>query len=636
MTVPIRIFHFLVLLLVGPLASVADQSTTDMPPVLQPAQIRGLAQDPYWIALGHYLPANNRSGLSSEVTSTHFFLSSNGANDPQAELEATLRAIFLPVTDNPDQHAQCRFIARFHWLKKKLNLESYDLPKVHCAQFNKWAVNGQIESLSLIFATGFLDNPASFYGHLLLKFNTCRNVLANALLDQSINYGANVPPDENPLIYVFKGIFGGYDANFSDDQFYRHNHNYGENELRDLWEYELTLTDDEIQQIIHHSWELMDNTFTYFFLKENCAYRMAQLLELVIEQPLLPQDLPWSMPATVFDNLMRVERNGKPLVKDVRLIPSRQNRFYEKYFSLTKSLQHRLNDVVGESLDLKQASYQVLPATDKIAIVETLFDYYEFRMVQEEDDTEFQRAKHQLVVERASLPAGKTIVTDSSTPFSPPHQGPLPRLLRTELVHSSVWGTGLELQLRPVYYDSLSIDAGRLPNSHLTMFDLRALYRDEKLTLRSLDFVNVQTLNVSRTGMPGDGGRGWGLRVGLDNQDLSCDDCNVFRITAGVGKAISLPRNTVLFGMLEGLAQTSYHDSGTLGVNAKLGVSSSPWSAWTTQLSIGTRNYLNESKSHIRLVRWENRFGSSRDWDIRLRYEKQQASELSAGLSLYW
>lgn len=636
MTTPIRTLCVFVLLVSTSLDASAAKSDMDIKVLLHLARIKSLAQTSYWRTLGHYLPAHNTSGFSSEITSPGFFLSSNGANDPQQELEATLSALFLPAGENPDQHAQCRFIARFHWLKKQLNLDTLSLPHIQCRQFHKWALNGQIESLSLVFATGYLDNPASYYGHILLKFNTRRNSLVNELQDQSLNFGANIPPQENPVMYVLRGIFGGYDASFSDDKFYRHNHNYGENELRDLWVYELALDKDEVQQLIEHSWELLDNSFTYYFLKENCAYRMAELLELIIDEPLLPQNLPWSMPATVFDNLMRVKKHGQPLVHNVRLIPSRQNRFYDKYFALTPSQQHWANTFARAGFKQTLAGYAELSTTDKVAIINCLFDYYEFRMALEDDDTELQQIRHQLLIARAKLPAGKAAIPDHALPLSPPHLGPLPGLFRVGAVHSSTLGNGLELQFRPAYYDNLGIDFGRLPDSQLTMFDLRALYRNDKLTLRRLDFINVKTLNVSRTGMPGDGGLAWSLRVGLDNQDLSCDDCGVLRAVSGIGKAASLTRNTVIYGMVEGFAQSQYHDSGTLGANAQLGLWTTPAPGWKSQLVVGTSHYLNGTKRHIPLIRWDNRFGNSRQWDVRLNYEKRVEQEINGSVSLYW
>ena len=53
-----------------------------------------------------------------------------------------------------------------------------------------------------------MSNTASMYGHLLLKFSDSDNHKSNNLLDNSLNYGAIVPNDENPLVYVLRGVFG--------------------------------------------------------------------------------------------------------------------------------------------------------------------------------------------------------------------------------------------------------------------------------------------------------------------------------------------------------------------------------------------------------------------------------------------
>ena len=89
-----------------------------------------LATSSQWLQLVHYRPNTLRSGYTSFASGRSFFLADNGRGNPQAELDATLRAIALPVTDQPDMHAQCRFIARFHWLKKVLAIPDNQLPHV--------------------------------------------------------------------------------------------------------------------------------------------------------------------------------------------------------------------------------------------------------------------------------------------------------------------------------------------------------------------------------------------------------------------------------------------------------------------------------------------------------------------------
>ena len=55
-------------------------------------QLQQLANDPYWINLGHY-ETGKLGGWRSYVDDQAFFLAASGPTDPTAELQATLLAI---------------------------------------------------------------------------------------------------------------------------------------------------------------------------------------------------------------------------------------------------------------------------------------------------------------------------------------------------------------------------------------------------------------------------------------------------------------------------------------------------------------------------------------------------------------
>src|SRR5436305_10058358 len=48
-----------------------------------------------------------------------------------------------------------------------------------------------------------------------------------------------------------------------------------------------------------------------------------------------------------------------------------------------------------------------------------------------------------------------------------------------------------------------------------------------------LDLVEVETLNLSQTNLPGDGGNAWKIKFGFEQQDLSCDNCTVIDRKSG-------------------------------------------------------------------------------------------------------
>lgn len=637
----IRVFFTCLILNACSSAAAYPESSSEVDALVHQAESKGLARHSYWMALMHYRhnAQGIDTGVASEIISPEFFLSSSGPTNPASELAATLAAFFKDPGSDPDSHAQCRFIARYKWLRKSLDWKGLKPPSVVCKQFNEWTMNGQVESLSLVFATGYLSNPASFYGHILMKFNTNRAVVSIDILDESVNFGAIVPSNENGVLYVLKGLFGGYDASFSNTRFYRLNHMYAENELRDMWEYELALSKDEVDQISAHSWELLKVRFTYYFLRENCAYRMAELLELVIGQPLLPSDLPWSLPATVFNRIASLDRNGIPLVRKVRLIPSRLNSFYAKYSSLTPAQELLARELVAGTANFAKPAYSVLPEAEKVAIVDSLLDYYEFRIVANEKSADLKKEKQKLLLERAGLASQRQSGIGKQPPIfsaSPPHEGPLPGMIRLGLLHNSHWGGGVELRFRPAYYDFLQLDAGHIADSNLTMFDFRMIYANDRLRLRGLDLVNIETLNVSRTRLPDEGGLAWKVKFGFESQHLGCEDCLNFNFTGGLGKAAPVTGKVTSYGMIDLFAQTKYLNYGTIGAIPRVGLIGSPVEDWKSNFTIGRRIYTNGSLSGNRLIRWENRFGSRRDWDARVSYEYNIAHEFQMAVSTYW
>ena len=400
----------------------------------------------------------------------------------------------------------------------------------------------------------------------------------------------------------------------------------------------LDLNEHEVDRLVAHSWELLRHKYVYYFLRENCAYRMAELLSLVIDQPLLPK-LPWSMPAAVFDKIAAIRRDGVPLVREVRRIASRQSRFHDKFRALDPAEKAVTAKLVDSALDLQLADYAALPRTRKTAVIDSLLDYYEYRIVIDRQDSSLQDAKQKVMIERIGLPARVDQakgLTEAATQVPPPHQATLPFLVRLGGVHNSRLGGGTELRIRPAAFDRLAADVGRIPSSHLTVLDLRLVYRDDTLKLRSLDLVAIENPNLPKTSLPGDGGLAWKFRVGLESHDLACTGCTVWKLEGGFGRAVSVSSQAVAFGMLDLAAQEPHRGSGVLALIPRVGVAASPGTHWKTYATIGGYSYLNGSRAHGRVLRWENRFGTSRHWDVRLSYEERAAREVLAAISIYW
>src|SRR6185312_8559320 len=101
----------------------------------------------------------------SDVDDPRFFMSTRGRQNPSAELDADLSAFFEPAPADPQQQsAQCRFPARYQWLKDQLKFDPRQLPEQPCPRFEQWASLIDADAVTVVFASYYMNNPASMYG----------------------------------------------------------------------------------------------------------------------------------------------------------------------------------------------------------------------------------------------------------------------------------------------------------------------------------------------------------------------------------------------------------------------------------------------------------------------------------------
>jgi len=600
------------------------------------AEVLHLSEHPSWHKLLHYEQDSKfTSALKSSIHSDTFFNSPDGEVNPKKELIATLEAFAQVAGDNTNAHAQCKFRGRYIWLREQLNFSTTTLPVVACPEYDAWSLNGSTESISIIFATGYLGNPASYYGHTLLKMNSHKKNSSTKLEDVTVNYGAIVPPGEGPIPYILKGLFGGYDAGFSHIQYYFHNHNYGENELRDLWEYEIKLTPEELDLVLGHAWEVLGKRYTYYFAKRNCAYRLAELLEVVEGIDIIPDNPLWIVPQGLIQQVARARHGNEPLVQNVIYHPSRQSRLYKKYSSLSADQKRIVEQTINNIEALESDRFFALNLIDKQLVLDTLLDYYQYirdsDLLKEDINNTYYR---KVLAKRYQIPAGEHPI--ASTPENSPHKGRKPSLVNLGTVHNNKFGSGASLLFRPAYYDALDADFGHIKNASLSMLETRLVMFDSDLQLRSLDVVNIESINNAVTGLPGDTGQAWKLRFGFQQQSLACESCLVASLQGDIGHTFSIKNNIVTGGYLGGSIQQNKNDLGALYTRASIFANAELSTDFRVRFTSEYREYLDSSIDGNFVNAAYARYRLARNFDIRFSYEKNITEEIGASLSLYW
>ncbi len=233
-----------------------------------------LAQDSYWHTLVHYKHVFGKR-YKSLVDDPLFFCAEKGKTNPQAELEATIRAFFAPPPKENERHAIVRFPGRYKWLCQKLGLSSKDFPYDGDIVYKELIERVNPENVYLIFPTGYLKNPASIFGHtfLLVESKNQTRLLAN-----SINYGAVTSITSGPM-YAILGLVGGFPGYYAFMPYYDKIKQYANMDMRDMWEYRLTFNEEEVDNMLRHLFDLSGIYSRYFFISENCSFNLLYLIE---------------------------------------------------------------------------------------------------------------------------------------------------------------------------------------------------------------------------------------------------------------------------------------------------------------------------------------------------------------------
>ena len=159
------------------------------------------------------------------------------------KLEATLAAFFTDMKlGEYEQFPRCAFPARYRWLKERLDFDPKRMPLRECPLIDAWRERINAESVSLVFASYYFNNPASMFGHTLLRINSADKAQPG-LLDFAISYAAVTDDLDGFFDYAWNGITGGFEGRFSVYPYYDTVKLYNDLENRDLWEYQLNLLD---------------------------------------------------------------------------------------------------------------------------------------------------------------------------------------------------------------------------------------------------------------------------------------------------------------------------------------------------------------------------------------------------------
>ncbi len=467
------------------------EETSYLESVLREAHETALHQDTYWHTLLHY--KKGLFGTRSLIDDPRFFLAADGKYNPEAELDATIRAIFRNETDGV-KPAACRFVARYEWIKEKLRLDMSRIPDPECRNFNEPiksfdSLLDEIkpESVTLVFPDAHINSPASMFGHTLLVIETASK---SKLLAYAVNYAAATQETFGPL-YAVKGLFGFYKGYFSTLPYYGKLQEYSDIDRRDIWEYPLDLTKDETKRLLMHLYEL-DNIYSYYyFFDENCSYDLLFLLDAARPSlNLTDRQRAWVIP---LDTVRDVEEKGITLGAEYR--PSQTSKIEYLASLMSKEDQVKAIALAKGEISPDGAFEQGASQEKKIRIYDLSTEYLQYLHIREQIATDVYVERFMKILKARSALGGQH-EEEYSVPVPPrPDQGH--GSSRIGFAVGSKGGSAFEeLSYRPVYHSLLDNGKGYREGAQIIFGDtaLRYYSQENKLKLESLDVINIVSL----------------------------------------------------------------------------------------------------------------------------------------------
>ena len=551
--------------------------------LIERATAAHLADEREWHVLLHY-NRNLFSGFTSMQDDLGFFMAPDGKTNPQAELAATLTRFFSDeLVGRSKQPAQCAFVARYHWLKDKLQFDDRRLPAQPCERFWRWFNEFNAEAISVIFPTGFMNNPASMFGHTFLRIDAKGQTPQTRILAYTINYAADVPPNAG-LEYGFKGVFGLYQGNFSTIPYYLKVQEYRDIENRDIWEYQLDFTEQQVRRLLMHTWELGNAYFDYFFFDENCSFHILSLIEAAEPSIHLLDRFPfYSIPV---DTVRLLAESG--LVREVVSRPSRSTLVRRKREAMNQEERSWLNQLIRDPEALKSEHFRSLSLDRQAFVLETASDYLLMRGSGAGAEGEPFREKNKAILSaRSQMKVGPTEI-----PIEP-------YVKRPDLGHGTSrigFGAGWrndrafeEINVRAAYQDLLDPDYGYTPNSQIELMSLAVRHYHNESQARLERFSPLNMISLS----PMDSlfrAPSWNLGIGMNTINFEgCQLCTNGYFNGGLGGAVEshfIGRQIFYaMGQVEADASKAYEDNYRIGGGATFGMLTNltdRWKLWAS------------------------------------------------------
>ncbi|MEM7043701.1 MAG: DUF4105 domain-containing protein [Pseudomonadota bacterium] len=399
-----------------------------------------------------------------------------------------------------------------------------------------------------MFPAAYLNNPASMFGHTLLRLDRPDQTEDTRLLSYAVNYGAETGED-NGFLFAILGLTGGYPGTYSVEPYYELVKRYSDIEHRDIYEYQLTFTEDEVARMVAHLWEMRGHWSEYYFFDENCSYQLLFLFD--VARPELDLASDFALHVIPVDSVRSVlDRRG--LFADAVFRPSGQTRINRGLAALSADGRQLVRDLANGDTVPDDDSASDLPPARRAAVLE-LAETFVTHQMETGDLGRDEAASRALSLLRVRSQIEEAAdLAPIEMPATRPDQG-----------HESARaGLGLGIRdgrpfasfrLRPAYHDALDPSGGYTPGAAIDFlaFDFRHYKGADAPVLETLTGIGIRSMTPGNVLVRP---ISWHLNAGLERMRVKNTDEEGALIAAfdgGAGISSTLGGHDIWSGTLD-------------------------------------------------------------------------------------
>jgi len=465
--------------------------------------------------------------------------------------------------------------------------------------------------VTLVFASAYINSPASAFGHTFLRFDKDLNT---PLLSYAVNYSAKTS-EEKGFSYAYKGLFGGYEGRYSIDRYYKKLKEYSSLEQRDIWEYTLDLSQKEIDNMVRHIFEIRHFYADYFFVAENCSYNLLWLLEVAKDEARLIDK--FEHKAIPLDTIRAVVAEG--LVTKTKYRASKR----KEVLRLSEAIQHKPKALkFAKSNDYDLLEISALTKEEKIASLELAIALLQ-RKFSKHKMTKKEYLPNFLNLLKARSKLGTTLKREPTKPSSP-----LEGHYSTKATIGYRNNKMLRARTKIAYHDIYDNDNGYLSGAYINFFDTALEYKDHTLKLEELNLLDIKSYTIQDSVF-----KPISWQVALGGKRIFDDELNSY---LEVGGGVTLGNEKLyVYGTITPTLYYKTHEE--LSVSANIGLLYNP----SKHLKFGllsSNEWFSKSREILEIEPFVT-YSIDQESALNLRYEYKEMNEKRAEevvFSLFW